>query len=392
MRRLCLVLAALLWVAPQTLAHAAKPSKVPPASLTSALLRGAVEAAVKPPVPTTWSEAEIAAAEARCKVVLEDTAAVTVPEKPFRSGDCGAPAPRRVISVGKNPAVTFDPPALVTCDMVATLERWVKSDLQPLAKAHLGSPILRIEVMSDYSCRNAYGRVTTKLSEHGRANALDIRGFLTAKGAAAIVLQDWGPTQRDLAAAKAAAEKAAAEAAVAAAAKGAAEVDPGKGPKKAGADDKGETAVSDAPEPAQGVGTGTAKGSRDVGSERLKPTIVDGAPRANGTGKQAKAPPPGAGRAEAGKTPPEVTRLGGPANKAARRGQDAAGRHVKSVALPAPGPDVAKPLGNKAVFLRKAHAAACRLFGTTLGPEANNAHRNHFHVDMAPRSRSNYCE
>ncbi len=36
-------------------------------------------------------------------------------------------------------------------------------------------------------------------------------------------------------------------------------------------------------------------------------------------------------------------------------------------------------------FLHDAHDAACRIFGTTLGPEANDAHRNHFHVDMAER-------
>ncbi|MEL7049280.1 MAG: extensin family protein, partial [Pseudomonadota bacterium] len=45
----------------------------------------------------------------------------------------------------------------------------------------------------------------------------------------------------------------------------------------------------------------------------------------------------------------------------------------------------------RARFLKEAHKRACRRFGTTLGPEANNAHRNHFHVDLAPRKRSNYC-
>ena len=46
---------------------------------------------------------------------------------------------------------------------------------------------------------------------------------------------------------------------------------------------------------------------------------------------------------------------------------------------------------NRAAFLRGAHRTACRIFGTVLGPEANDAHRNHFHVDLAPRRRSNYC-
>lgn len=41
----------------------------------------------------------------------------------------------------------------------------------------------------------------------------------------------------------------------------------------------------------------------------------------------------------------------------------------------------------KAAFLRDIHAGACRIFGTTLGPEANEAHKNHFHFDMKVRRR-----
>jgi len=44
------------------------------------------------------------------------------------------------------------------------------------------------------------------------------------------------------------------------------------------------------------------------------------------------------------------------------------------------------------IFLHEAHAAACRIFGTTLGPEANADHRNHFHVDMAPRTVTKICD
>jgi len=45
------------------------------------------------------------------------------------------------------------------------------------------------------------------------------------------------------------------------------------------------------------------------------------------------------------------------------------------------------------MFLRAMHASACRRFGTVLGPEANEAHRNHFHFDLAERGgRGNFCE
>jgi len=38
--------------------------------------------------------------------------------------------------------------------------------------------------------------------------------------------------------------------------------------------------------------------------------------------------------------------------------------------------------GAKAAFLRDVHKGACDLFGTTLGPDYNAAHRDHFHLDM----------
>src|SRR5262245_19930968 len=43
-------------------------------------------------------------------------------------------------------------------------------------------------------------------------------------------------------------------------------------------------------------------------------------------------------------------------------------------------------------FLRRLHKGACGIFSTVLGPEANEAHRDHFHLDLAPRRRSAFCE
>ena len=46
----------------------------------------------------------------------------------------------------------------------------------------------------------------------------------------------------------------------------------------------------------------------------------------------------------------------------------------------------------KSVFLHRVHENACGLFGTVLGPEANDAHRDHLHLDMKSRSRSAFCQ
>ena len=55
-------------------------------------------------------------------------------------------------------------------------------------------------------------------------------------------------------------------------------------------------------------------------------------------------------------------------------------------------PAISQPRSQEAAFLRDVHAGACRIFGTVLGPEANEAHRNHLHLDLAPRKRSAFCE
>jgi len=43
-------------------------------------------------------------------------------------------------------------------------------------------------------------------------------------------------------------------------------------------------------------------------------------------------------------------------------------------------------------FIKKMHVEACQMFGTVLGPEANDAHKDHFHLDMKPRRAANFCE
>jgi hypothetical protein len=46
----------------------------------------------------------------------------------------------------------------------------------------------------------------------------------------------------------------------------------------------------------------------------------------------------------------------------------------------------------KAQFLRRMHEGACGTFGTVLGPEANEAHRDHLHLDLAARKHTAFCE
>jgi hypothetical protein len=288
------------------------------------------KAQAKPAAIAQWSQQDIEQAQARCAALLKGLNVVAVPEQPIREGtECGTAAPMKLVSVGKSPEVALSPPPIVTCDMIAALHRWLERDLQPLARKHLGAPVIRIEAMSSYSCRNAYGRTGSRLSEHGKANAIDIGAFGTARGQAAMVVADWGPTARQIAA-QAAADKAETE-------KAQAKSDEAIQPAAAQAVAANPTALR----------PGTAISIPGV------TVLIPGLPQDHA---------PGLGLA-----PP--SRLGGPK------------------------PQPAAPSSGKMEFLRAAHRSACTLFNTVLGPEANNAHQNHFHVDMAERIKNTkICE
>jgi hypothetical protein len=82
----------------------------------------------------------------------------------------------------------------------------------------------------------------------------------------------------------------------------------------------------------------------------------------------------------------DPNRLGGPTVQPGKTAP-AAGKTAYVAEQPGPNPDP-----EMRAFLHEAHDAACRIFGTTLGPEANADHRNHFHVDMAPRKVTKICD
>jgi hypothetical protein len=46
----------------------------------------------------------------------------------------------------------------------------------------------------------------------------------------------------------------------------------------------------------------------------------------------------------------------------------------------------------EAKFLRLAHEGGCKIFATVLGPEANDMHRSHLHLDLQDRKSVNICE
>lgn len=77
----------------------------------------------------------------------------------------------------------------VTCPLANTLAAWARYGVDRAARQILGSPLVRIETMGSYNCRNVAG--TDRRSGHATANAVDVSGFDLADGRRITVLDDW---------------------------------------------------------------------------------------------------------------------------------------------------------------------------------------------------------
>jgi hypothetical protein len=346
-------------VATPTPATAPAPANTTPAAPTPT---NESAAAATPPTEKAegWSPEEITAAKARCEAVLKSLDVALTIEEPVRDGQCGTPMPVKLTRIG---SVTFAPAPTLTCDMVAGLAKWIKHDLQPLARAHLGGPVTGISTMSSYSCRNAYGREDAHLSQHGKANAIDIGGFSTQHDTA-MVLASWGPIAREVKAQVAKDE----------ALKRAAEAKARTLEAKNGAKPQLRPA-----EPGKQFGT-----QPSISTSALRPAVDIELPLKPSLGIS-----PSIGFA-----PPQ--HLGGPEGQPSAATTPTPAVPAKPAASAAAVPVVpAMPDETEAhrmQFLRLAHDTACVTFSTVLGPEANGYHRNHFHLDLSDRKSKPICE
>ena len=315
-----------------------------------------------------WTDSEIATAKERCNVIIAQYDVAATPMDPIRDGSCGSPHPVQLTRIG---AVTLSQPATVNCEVIAALGDWLKVDVQPAAKQFIGARVTSLEVLSSYSCRNAYGRKRTRMSEHGRANAIDIKGFdFDHDKNPVYLLSDWGMTEREIKARIAAAEAAAK---VHAAAREKAEAE-------ARAKAMADARTKGAQQPAGNATVGAGE------RPQLPQPTSDGLLALRGMVQETFGKSSGV-QGPSALSLGQSSRLGGPKSRRGTKNEVAA-TSLDDEALRS----AANGYTAHQQFLRAIHAAACKRFGTVLGPEANEAHRNHFHLDMADRGgRGSYC-
>jgi hypothetical protein len=145
-----------------------------------------------PPEARDWSATEIAQERRVCQALLKGLALEFETLEPIGQPDgCGAPAP---VSVSRVAGVALSPAATLTCDMAAALHGWVSGTLKPAARERLKTEVTAINTATSYACRRRNNSSGGKLSEHGRANALDMSGFTFAEGTANVAVGGgkWG--------------------------------------------------------------------------------------------------------------------------------------------------------------------------------------------------------
>ena len=102
------------------------------------------------------------------------------------AGGCGIAAPVRLAAIvlRDGARVALEPPATMRCELAAALALWVREDVAPAAP---GGGLAKILSADAYACRPRNGVAGAKLSEHGKGNALDIRGVVLRDGTRLLV-------------------------------------------------------------------------------------------------------------------------------------------------------------------------------------------------------------
>ena len=171
--RALLILAALCAFAPCDFAAARvvplprpRPAEIPPVPFTQ---EGTPE---EPPAPSAC----------RLRLTAELAIAPSLPAL-VGPGECAVDDVVRLeaVRLADKTQVAVTPPAILRCSFAEAIVHWVRQDVVPAVRS-LGGALRSIDNYAAYDCRGRNRIIGARLSEHGKANALDIRSFKLASG------------------------------------------------------------------------------------------------------------------------------------------------------------------------------------------------------------------
>jgi hypothetical protein len=145
-------------------------------------------AAATPPATEAAKPAEPAAPAppplSACRLALTEAIAIapSIPDI-HGPGGCGGEDLVRLEAVvlPDKRQVAVTPPATLRCPMASAIADWIRTDVTSLA-AGLGTEPVVLDNFDSYECRGFNRVAGAHLSEHGRANALDVRSIKLANG------------------------------------------------------------------------------------------------------------------------------------------------------------------------------------------------------------------
>lgn len=112
-----------------------------------------------------------------------------LPDQYFGAGCSTLNTVRLTALRGDNALLALTNLGPVTCPLAQSFAAWARFGVDRAAQQILGSPLVRIETMGSYSCRNVAG--SEQRSAHATANAIDIAAFVLADGRRITVLDGW---------------------------------------------------------------------------------------------------------------------------------------------------------------------------------------------------------
>ena len=131
------------------------------------------------------------------KACLIDLAALgakvqALPDRTWANG-CSATNAVKLVAIG----IPVTNLGAVKCGLARPFVIWVQQSVQQAAQARFGTYVTKIESFGSFACRPVNNIEGNKLSEHGRANAIDIAAFDLANGRRVTVKEDWnGPDDK----------------------------------------------------------------------------------------------------------------------------------------------------------------------------------------------------
>lgn len=132
----------------------------------------------QPAVPDVMPSSELS-----CRRELKRMGVIFTDKPPISNGAaCQVPYPISLQGLSGNIGVR--PAATLNCQVTLAFAKWVKNELAPSARYRYWSGIKTIEPLGGYSCRrmNNSRQKYNPMSEHSRANAIDVGKFVLKSG------------------------------------------------------------------------------------------------------------------------------------------------------------------------------------------------------------------